>query len=297
MIERATVIEAGKIKQPARRLTATVRKRRWHAARLGLVALLVGMGSAIALSTGDSVAQNRAPSGERVVIRFATTDDYPPFNARDEDNVLVGFNIDFARAICLELDLTCEILNRPWARLFEDLERGRADAVIAAHRINVETLTKADFTKPYFHTPGRFAGRRNGPKFEITPTGLDRKRIGVAKGTAHEAFIQTYFRTSQITRFDTPEAARQALQDAKVDLVFDDGISLVFWINGSLSGGCCDLVGGAYLEPLFFGDGIAIALKKGNRELRNDLNEAIDRLRSNGRMLELMQRYFPRRIY
>ncbi|MEO1720174.1 MAG: transporter substrate-binding domain-containing protein, partial [Pseudomonadota bacterium] len=152
-------------------------------------------------------------------------------------------------------------------------------------------------TTPYFWTPGRFATRRDGPALTITPRGLDRQRIGVAKGTAHEAFLQTFFRTSRIVRFETPEKARAALLENKVSAIFGDGIGLTFWINGSLSAGCCDLAGGAYLEPMFFGDGIAIAVKRGNRALRSDLNDAIAALRANGRMLELLQRYFPRKIF
>ncbi len=244
----------------------------------------------------DPAGNDAQPPLNRVIIRFVTTDDFPPFNARDEDGVLVGFNVDLARAICLELDVTCEVTAKRWDQLFPSLSRD-ADAVIAAHRLNVETLTKADFTTPYFRTPGRFVGRRDGPKLTISPAGLDRRTVGVTRGTAHEAFIQTFFRTSRIVRFDTPEAARTALRERKIDVIFGDGISLIFWINGSLSAGCCDLVGGAYLEPMFFGDGLAIAVRQGDSRLRSDLNRALAALRENGRMVELLQRYFPRRVY
>jgi len=283
----------------------------WSDARTLIAVVCVGFLGALAATRAPLISTATAQSSpaigpnagqptsaaNRVVIKFATTGDFPPFNARDEDGVLVGFNVDLARALCLELDVTCEVSAKPWDGLFPALNTGEADAIIAAHRVNVETVAKADFTQPYFHTPGRFAVRRDGPALTITPSGLDRKRVGVAKGTAHEAFIQTFFRTSRIVRFDTPEQARRALQEKKLDLIFEDGISLVFWINGSLSAGCCDLAGGAYLEPLFFGDGIAIAVKKGNRSLRTDLDTALEALRANGRMVELIQRYFPRRIY
>ncbi len=245
-----------------------------------------------------AAAQDRQDaSGNQVIIRFATTDDFPPFNARDDEGVLVGFNVDLARAICLELAKTCEIEAVAWRQLFQRLDDGDFDAVIAAHRVNVDTLKNADFTRPYFRTPGRFATRRSGSKLTITPEGLDRRKVGVAKGTAHEAYLRTFFRTSNIVRFDTPEAARAALRTGQIEALFDDGISLVFWINGSLSQACCDLAGGPFLEPMFFGDGIAIAVKKGNSEMRTLLDSALVRLRRNGRMLELVQRYFPRRPY
>ena len=253
---------------------------------------------AVWFSSMDALAQGATPpAGQQVILRFATTDDFPPFNARDDEGVLVGFNIDLARAICLELDKTCEIEARPWDELFNLLERGDADAIIAAHRINVETLALADFSFAYFRTPGRFALRRAGPQLEIPPEGLDQRKIGVAKGTAHEAFLNQFFRTSRITRFDGPEEARAALKAGDVEAIFDDGIGLVFWINGSLSEACCDLAGGPFLEPMFFGDGIGIAVKKGNREQRVQINRALDRLRRSGRLLEIVQRYFPRVVY
>ena len=39
-----------------------------------------------------------------VALRFVTETDYPPFNYRDEDGTLTGFNVDLARAICRELE-------------------------------------------------------------------------------------------------------------------------------------------------------------------------------------------------
>ncbi|MGF1650261.1 MAG: transporter substrate-binding domain-containing protein [Hyphomicrobiaceae bacterium] len=247
-------------------------------------------------SRAQTLAEDRAVP-RQVVIRFATTDDFPPFNARDDDGSLVGFNVDLARALCIELEATCDVTPYPWASLFDRLDRDQSDAVIASHRITSATLQRVDFTQAYFHTPGRFAVRRTGPSLDISPSGLDRTRIAVARDTRHAAFIDAFFRTSRISRFDTPEAARNALKAGEVDALFDDGTSLVFWINGTASEGCCDLAGGAYLEPRYFGDGIAIAVKKGNVALRQDLDRAIDGLHASGRMIELMQRYFPRQVF
>ncbi|MEM7775174.1 MAG: transporter substrate-binding domain-containing protein [Pseudomonadota bacterium] len=259
-----------------------------------LVAVMALIGGTVIAHAQVSTAP--APS-QRVIIKFATTDDFPPFNSRDFEGALVGFNIDLAQLICRQLQKECEITPYPWERLFDLVNKGEVDAVIAGHRVNVDTLAKADFTRPYFRTPGRFAVRRNGPKLEITPDGLDRRTVGVAKGTAHEAFLNTFFRTSRIMRFDRPEDARNALRTGKVDTMFGDGISLVFWVNGTLSQACCDIAGGPFLEPMFFGDGLAIGVKKGNRELRVLLDRALNRLRSDGRLVDLVQRHFPRTVF
>lgn len=234
---------------------------------------------------------------KRVVIRFLTDSDFPPFNFYDEDGVLVGFNIDLARAICLELATSCDIKVRPWEELFNGLKSGEADAVIASHKVTAKAMADADFTDRYFHTAARFAGRKETTDLEISPTGLDGKRIAVAKGSAHEAFVKAFFRDSPLSLFENADLAREALAAGKVDLVFDDGVSLAFWLNGTLSRQCCEMKGGPYLEPKFFGDGIAIAVPKTDPEIKGLLNDGLKKVRASGRFEELVQRYFPVRIY
>ena len=238
---------------------------------------------------------DRAP--RRAVLKFSTTNDFPPFNYLDEDGVLTGFNVDLARAICLELSVTCDVGTRAWEDLLPTLARKQIDAVIAGQLVTARALASVDFTDRYFHTPGRFAGRRDWPSQEITPDGLDSKRIGVAKGTTHEAYLQAFFRDSAIQRFETQDLARDALMSGKIDLVFDDGVGLVLWLNGTLSKECCELKGGPYLEPKYFGDGIAIAVAKTDWQLRGDLNAALKRLKTSGRFEELVLRYFPYRVF
>jgi polar amino acid transport system substrate-binding protein len=233
----------------------------------------------------------------RVVIRFLTDSDFPPFNFYDEDGVLVGFNVDLARAICLELGTACDIKVRNWDELFAGLKSGEADAVIAAHKVTPQALADVAFTDRYFHTPGRFAGRKDVEETEMTPSGLDGKRIAVARGTAHEAYLKSFFRDSPLVLFENSDLAREALAAGKVDFVFDDGISLAFWLNGTLSKQCCEMRGGPFLEPRFFGDGLAIAVPLADPALKALINDALRKVRLSGRFEELVQRYFPVRIY
>ncbi len=247
---------------------------------------------------GDGIGAERGAAGEnRVVLRFLTDSGFPPFNFYDEDGILTGFNVDLARAICLELGVTCDIKALPWAQLVPALQRADADAVIAGHAVTAEMVGKVTFTNPYFRTPGRFAVRRDSSDFAATPEGLEGRRIGIVQGTAHEAFIRRFFLSSRIESFPDPEKAREALLERRIDALFDDAVSLAFWLNGTLSRQCCAFRSGAYLEPRFFGDGIAIAVKKDDLELRAKLNSALTKVRQSGRFQELVSRYFPFQIY
>ena len=75
---------------------------------------------------------------------------------------------------------------------------------------------------------------------------------------------------SAIASFDTAEDAQKALKEGAIDFVFGDGIGMTFWLNGVTSEGCCEFRGGPYLDTKFFGEGVGIAVKKGNRQLAAD---------------------------
>jgi polar amino acid transport system substrate-binding protein len=271
----------------------------WLAVLLFVGLLMFGAGSQLsAQGPGtDADADDDSPQPRRVAIRFLTESDFPPFNYLDEDNVLTGFNVDIARAICLELDTACDVQARPWAELLPALARGQADAVIASHAPRPNVLKIADLTDAYYFTPARFAAKRAADIKDVSPSGLEGKKIAVAKGTSHEAYLRAFFRDSAIRPYETEELARDALVNGEADVVFGDGISLVFWLNGTASKACCEFKGGAFAEPKYFGDGIGIAIKRGDNQLKTMINDALRRLREGGRYEELLLRYFPQRFF
>jgi polar amino acid transport system substrate-binding protein len=232
-----------------------------------------------------------------VALRFATEADYPPFNYRDEDGTLVGFNVDLARAICRELDVTCEVNALDWPRLLPALKDDEADAAIASLSITPQTLAQADFTSSYYGTPAKFVVRNSSELKDVTPEDLEDLTIAVVKGTAHEAFLKHFYGESKIAAFETDDQARAALKEEKADALFGDGISLMFWINGSDSNGCCQFRGRGFLEAKYFGEGVGVAVAKGNIRLQEVLNYALARVRASGRLEELLLRYFPLAIY
>ena len=59
------------------------------------------------------------------------------------------------------------------------------------------------------------------------------------------------------------------------------------------SEGCCEFRGGPYLDAKFFGEGVGIAVKKGNRKLAEILTYGLEQVHASGRYEELFLRYFP----
>jgi polar amino acid transport system substrate-binding protein len=226
-------------------------------------------------------------------IRFLTDLDYPPFDYGGPDGNPTGFNVDLARLICDEIKVACTIQARPFASLLEALNDNRGDAVIASIAPTAETRRLADFTDPYYRTPARFAARRDYPTGDVVPERLEGKKVGVVAGTAHEAYLKAMFTEAEVRSYPTAEAARNALRQKEVDLLFDDGIALAFWLNGTDSGGCCAFRGGPFLESRFFGEGVGIAVKRGNDLLRQSLNWALFQLWEKGSFTDVWLRYFP----
>ncbi len=265
-----------------------------------MVSNAAAQSSALDAITGNEAEDpTQAPedAGALTVLRFVTEEDYPPFHYRDEDDVLTGFNVDVARAICLQLDVTCDIKVRRWGELLDALDDGSADAVIASFAQTPETVSRALFTDPYYFTPARFAANKATALTEMTVEGLEGAEVAVVRGTAHEAFLRTFFRDTIVRPFDTPAAARQALKDNAIPLLFGDGIALTFWLHGTKSSSCCDFRGGAFADPQFFGPGVGIAVPSDGHDLKSLLNQAIVEIRGSGRLEELFLRYFPLRVY
>lgn len=282
----------------------------WFDTRKTGTTLVAAVAFAVLAALGQAAAQSRpnaigaAPSEppaspsatKRAALRFVTDSDYPPFNYIDEDGQLTGFNVDVARAICLELSATCDIQQRNWSDIIPIVRRGEADAAIASHAIDARILRDVDVSDRYYTTPARFVGHR-GRAFEITPGGLDRKRIAVAKGTSHEAFLRSFFTLSAIQAYENAELARDAVVTGTADLLFDDGINLVFWLNGTASKACCEFKGGPFVEPRYFGDGVGILLNRADPQIKQQVNWALKQLRDSGRFDELTLRYFPLRAF
>jgi polar amino acid transport system substrate-binding protein len=227
------------------------------------------------------------------IIRFLTETDYPPFDYAGPDGNPAGFNVDLARQLCEEIKVACTVQMRRFDTLVDALNRNEGDAVIASLSPTAEMRKKVDFSDPYYRTPARFVSRKDAAFAAIRPEALEGRKVAVVAGTAHEAYLKELFTEAELHPYPSQEAARTALKKGEVDLLFGDGISLAFWLNGTDSAGCCVFRGGPYTESRFFGEGIGIAVRRNNDLLRQALNWALFRLWERGRFTDLWLRYFP----
>jgi polar amino acid transport system substrate-binding protein len=226
-------------------------------------------------------------------IRFLTETDFPPFDFAGPDGNPAGFNVDLARMICDDLKLSCTVQMRRFDTLVPALMDNQGDAVIGSLAPTLALRERVDFSDPYYRSAARFVVRQDAGIRDVRPEHLERRRIAAVAGTAHEAYIKAFFTEAELKPYPAAEAARDALRKGEVDLLFGDGMQLAFWLNGTDSANCCTFVGGPFTESRYFGEGIGIAVRKGNDTLRQAFNWALFRIWEQGRYTDLWLRYFP----
>lgn len=240
---------------------------------------------------GHYIKPNLKPLPKRT-YRILVGKDYPPFNYRDQTGRITGFNIDIARALCLELNLSCQIIAKNWKALKSDIADDKADFAIASLAISQQNLKQFEMSQKYYDTPARFIIRQDSTFETADLNGLRHKNIGVVSGSGHEAYILEFFPETNILSFANLNIALNKLQNGKVMTVFADAITSQNWLNGKNSQACCKFAQGDFYEARFFGQGAAIALHKGNLFLRDWVNQGLVNLWASGRYEEIFAAYF-----
>jgi polar amino acid transport system substrate-binding protein len=152
---------------------------------------------------------------------------------------------------------------------------------------------KLDFAGPYYITPARFAALTTVAAEPATPESLRGKIVGVEAKSAHEAYLESFFPDTVRKPYDSQKLLREALMKGEIDTIFGDGISLSLWLDSQGSRYCCDFRGGPFIDSRFFGEGVGIAVKKGNAQLRQTLDYALSALAARGTYTNLYLKYFP----
>ncbi len=245
----------------------------------------------------DVFAQEDIPDyGALRQIRFLTESDYPPLHFLRSDGELAGFNVDVARALCLELNVQCTVQPWRWDKLNEALALNAGDAIIASVRPTQETAAIQIYSVPYYVTPARFVSLKNTGLSGTSVQDLANKTIAVVAGSAHEAYLKGAAPKLKREPFVSLAEAQAALVSGRVDTIFGDGLTLSIWL-GQDQGSSAHFVGGAYFDNAFFGEGARIAFRPEDETMRLAVNYGLRKLSSKGILTALYWKYFPIGFY
>lgn len=229
-------------------------------------------------------------------VKIGTEGAYPPFNSIDPSGELVGFDIDIAKALCTAAKFECEFVVQDWDGIIDGLNAKKYDAIIASMSITEERKKVVDFTKKYYNTPAKFVVKK-GANLDISPEGLKGKAVGVQRATIHENFLRDNFPDVDIRVYATQDEANADLVAGRVDLVMADSVALLGGFLETPEGADFEFVGPNYNEPKWHGEGAGIAVRKGDTELLNALNAAIDQIRADGTYKAINDKYFDFDVY
>jgi len=225
-------------------------------------------------------------------IRFLTEFDYPPFNYAGPDGNPAGFNVELARLICEELKIPCTIQLRRFDTFAAGAgrkPRRRGDRVAGR---DARDAPARRLQRSILPPTARFVARRDTTLKDVVPEGTEGKKIAVVAGTAHEQYLKTFFTEAELKPFPNMEAARTALRKGEADCCSATASRSP---SGSMARirGLLRLRRRALYESRYFGEGVGIAMKRGNDTLRQAFNWALFRLWEKGRFTDLWLRYFP----
>lgn len=237
-------------------------------------------------------------------LRFLTTPDYPPFNYRDENGELVGYNIDLAREVCDILEIACTMQSWPWDQVADALEDNQGDVLLAGLAINPANGEKFDFSHIYLQFPARFVTLKTLAQGFVPDiwqkTGEralpeTKNRVAVRAGSNHQRFMGRYFPSASLVEFTTEYEALEAVSSGAAAAYFGDALRSSFWLNDNPD--CCVFAGEAYFHTELFGPGLAAAFPAGHDPVRRAFNTALLRLQRAGILDTLYLRWFPLGFY
>jgi polar amino acid transport system substrate-binding protein len=227
-------------------------------------------------------------------ITILADDDFPPFSYTGPGGEAQGIAVDAARAACQELRTKCEIVLMPWQSLAGDATPG---GIVGGLRLDDATLAKFLPTRPIYRALGRFAVRKENELAQMSRDSVTGKRIGVVAGSGYEAWLKRNFEDAVIVPYPSLAELQEALRTAKVEILFGDGLQLVYWMRGSASQACCKYIDGAYFDDALFSRPYVFLIRRGDDELKQAFDYALDQLQEQGTFARIFARYIPAQFW
>jgi len=217
--------------------------------------------------------------------KVGTEATFPPFEYV-ENGEIVGFDVDLIKAIAESEGFEVEFVDMSFDSLIPALLTGNIDIVIAAMTINEERAEVVDFSDPYW-TANQSVVVKGGSGKSLTVL-FGNNSVGAQTGTTGDLWIEdellnTGILTGQVKRYESFVLAFTDLENENVDaLVLDAPVAERYAKDRNV-----DLVG-----LILTNEEYGIAINKANKDLLNSVNDGLETLEDNGKLLEIVGKYF-----
>ena len=172
------------------------------------------------------------------------------------------------------------------------------DAVLSSLAITPERLKSVDFTNKYYATPARLA-MKAGTVLNDPLADLKGKKIGVQRASIYDRYATAVFAPAgaEVVRYSSQNEIFLDLTAGRVDATLADVVNIDDGFLKTDAGKGFALVGPDYTEAKYFGDGVGIAVRKGDKAMAERFNKAIAAIRANGKYQEVQNKYFQFNVY
>ena len=246
---------------------------------------------AVALCAAAAPAGTTAWAKDYKTIRFGMDASYAPFESVNQQGKIVGFEVDYANAICEKLHATCTFQNQDWDGIIPALLSDKFDVIFSSMNITDARKQKVIFSQVYYATPPVFVGQASDKSDDVSPAALKGKTIGTQSSTIHANYLEKLYKDSEIKLYPTQDEPNLDLASGRLDYVVGDGLVEKDFIEKK-GNGCCRIISEIKRVPGIHGPGVGAAFRPDDTELRDAFNKAIDELDADGTYKKLEAKYF-----
>lgn len=241
--------------------------------------LLIAAGCILVMMTSLAQAQDRP-------LRIAFDVPYEPFEYKTPDGELTGFEVELAKAMCQEMARECDFVVQAWDGIIPGLLARKYDAIMSSMSITEDRAKRVLFSDPYYRTPGAWFAKKDTNVDVTDKSAMKGQVVGVQRGTTMDKYVTENMNDLvEIKRYTTADDMTLDLESDRLDLVFVDypvGEEYFLSKDGYKEVG----------EPVKLGKGVAVAMRKRDKELAKAINAALKTLKNDGTYNAIMQRYF-----
>ena len=261
-------------------------KKRFLAAVIAATTVLLcacGSGSASNASGNGADHLAKIKSAGKIVVGLEG--DWQPFSYHDDNDKLVGYDVEVAKNIAKKLGVKADIQEGPWDGLFAGMDSGRYDIVVNGVDVTEEREKKYDFSDPYAYDHTVLIVKKGNTDIKSFDD-LKGKTTANSIGSTYQEIGEQYGAT--VKGVDTLVETLQMVKNGQVDAT----------INASTSFG--DYMKYNPDDPLEIAataeeaTAYAIPMEKGevNATLKEAINKALKEMRDDGTLKQLSEKYF-----
>ncbi len=214
-------------------------------------------------------------------IIWGTNAEFPPFEMREGDQV-IGIDAEIAAKIAEKLGVELVVEDMEFDALITALQSGKIDFIAAGYTIEPDREKQVLFTDTYFKAVQAIMVQEGNEEIKSADD-LEGKKIGVQNGTTGD-FIASDIPGAEVIRFNNGIEAALDLNNGKIDAVIIDNLPAQMLAKSNPGLVVLD-------EKPFDAEEYAIAVRKGDTDLQQVINEVLKEMKDSGEIDELANKY------